>query len=301
MASENSAGMPGALTAQGYESQQAAAGLRALARRLPHQPLAGGYYEQCNRLFRQCSNQQQLMLDWALKNVPVDTGNEKTFAVLSIGCGCGLFDLPFLEGLRCHYPQRGIRYHGLDYNAVQLRPLARSLAQISAVQATLDPVAFEQWDTEQGFDCVLLVHTLYYMRNPTVVLDRARHLLKPGGRVLLFSAERGGLNYAAQVFAGSGAASTNDYVFHDTVDRYLRERAVIGLRECLPGVLNAELAFTGMQAQLEALLSFIAQADLRAGLNSQAKAEFREWMRGLRAADGGPADLSHPVWAYAFN
>ena len=54
--------------------------------------------------------------------------------------------------------------------------------------------------TDRAFDLIHFVHSLYYMPDPSAALEKARKLLAPGGRLIVFQAPREALNDLAVRF-----------------------------------------------------------------------------------------------------
>lgn len=280
--------------------------LQALAEENPRKPLRGYYYEQCNRIFRQSSNQQQHMLEWALRNTQHHVSTDESFDVLSIGCGCGIFDLPFLKRLMSGNEGTTFNYVGVDYNNEQVKHLRAALyaAKLELLNYRIDYADIANWQPDQLFDCILLVHSLYYIPNPFKVLDKARALLKPGGKILIFSAEKDGINMAAEAFvqADEIPRDNNNYVFNDTIDRYLKQREVPAQRECLNATFDASSIFAQIEDDRTQLLSFLAQIDLRETLNTENLSVFNRWLKALPVPGSSKEyAVHHPVWAYQFS
>lgn len=99
--------------------------------------------------------------------------------VIDIGCGLG--------GRTCYLATQGVRkIVGTDINHAEIDQ-ARQLADQFCDQSTLNKVAFEkvsegeETPSNRQFDVALLVDSLEHVRDPTLMLNLAHSLLKPGG------------------------------------------------------------------------------------------------------------------------
>jgi SAM-dependent methyltransferase len=115
-------------------------------------------------------------------------------SVLSVGCGDGSVDVVLAATLLGG--GGAVRYVGVE-------PFAGSAGLFAARMAALGPGVDAEVHvaTAQGaplgaetFDVVLVVHSMYYVPDPTAALRAAWDRLRPGGELLVATAPRGALN-----------------------------------------------------------------------------------------------------------
>lgn len=97
----------------------------------------------------------------------------KPGAALEIGCMHGEFT-QLLAGL---YPDLTVVEAASQF-------IASSRARVSPAVVFIQSL-FETFETERRFDAIFLLHVLEHLADPVAVLQRARQLLNPGGRIFV--------------------------------------------------------------------------------------------------------------------
>ena len=145
------------------------------------------------------SDQQLRIIEWFAESLaPATSGG--AFRVLSVGCGSGLLDFPVAARMA---EQTGdLHYVGIDPNATQCAAFERRFddARLAGVRIDVMAGSFEDLEVARDFDVAHFVHCLYYMPDPMSALARARDLLAPGGRLVVFQAPCEELNDLATRF-----------------------------------------------------------------------------------------------------
>lgn len=163
-------------------------------------PLCDARYLETHGIFEGRSDQQGLIIDWFgdsfaglfADQVAPTRPTKDVFRVLSIGCGSGILDLQIATRLLAQTDD--FHYVGVDPNPIECEAFqqqfadaslgqAQDQAQVEVVNAT-----FENFEAGCQFDLIHFVHSLYYMPDPKAALEKARKLLAPGGRLVVFHA-----------------------------------------------------------------------------------------------------------------
>jgi SAM-dependent methyltransferase len=146
------------------------------------------------------SDQRRRIIEWFGARVASTLHDDRPFRVLSVGCGSGVLDVPIATRLAS--PRTDLQYVGVNPNRVECDAFERLFQQASIPRAHVEvvPAAFEAFEADRAFDLIHFVHSLYYMPDPAVALEKARKLLAPGGRLVVFHAPREALNGLAVRF-----------------------------------------------------------------------------------------------------
>lgn len=278
--------------------------------------LSDRYYSECHAVFRRATNQSDLMLAEMDRLIGEANGS----SILSVGSGTGLFEIPMLERM-LDQDQIPARFVGIDIDAHACRTLRRRLRSSfgSPFEYRVHQQAFDGFDDQERFDLLLFVHTFEYLiDDPLGSLQRAHALLNPGGRMLIFSPLRGGINAIYEQHTAG--------CFSDDLDRLLQTAGL----QYQGGLIEAECDIAALMSDSEvprapsnreaaqglaepsasaahgagtqpdhserlALLSFLTQLDCRPLDPAQLKT-FIDYYRSLRSPETGM--VPHPTTAF---
>lgn len=159
-------------------------------------PLSAQGYAAANEAFRQCwSGDRAEVLSMLAKHPPKPATD--TLDVLGIGVGDGEFDLPLLATLRQLFGSMPISYVALEPNEAQLQGFRDRVAaeQPEAVSWTFEPIPAEAYQSDQRFDLIHYIHSLYHMpgSEEQLVLGSLAQLQPAGKLLIALAAERGGI------------------------------------------------------------------------------------------------------------
>ncbi len=247
------------------------------------------YYARCHAAFRRATDQTDVML----AAVDAIGRGRAQLGILSVGSGIGLFELPMLERLQAS----GIHissFVGVDRSEHACRLLERRLQEAFGVGLAFEivPSSIEAFTTQKRFDLILYNHVLEYLGDTALQeLEKSLRFLSPGGKILIFSPQRGGINkpYAQVMLACTGA----EPLFADDIAALLEANEFSSSKTTLPASLDiSPLLGSGRSPEKIELLSFLTQADCRV-LPDDALAAFIRHYRSL--LDGHPSRISHPT------
>jgi SAM-dependent methyltransferase len=255
-------------------------------------PLGDARYLETHGIYEGRSNQQRLIIDWFGDQVAPTIQPEGSFRVLSVGCGSGILDVPIAT--RLLEQTDDLHYVGVDPNRIECEVFQQQFtgAALDQAQVEVIPTTFEDFEAACSFDLIHFVHSLYYMPDPTEALEKARKLLAPGGRLIVFHAPREALNDLTVRFWDKQYARPTLFAedFAETLDAwswdYERERVEARL-EVTP------LAHADSSIGL-ALRDFIVQFD-SLQLPEPVQDLVGRYLRLISVEDRGETHIAHPV------
>lgn len=257
-------------------------------RHLPLRAVHPVDYARGHALFEARSDQRQAIIGWLdtqLGAHPTDA----PLSVLSVGCGAGEVDAPLAARAAARArPGVALRWDGIDPHAPSVAAFAAAVSRAApGVQVGQLACTFAEVDTDERYDVVTFVHSMYYVPDVAAALRHAVSLLAPGGRLLVLHAPLGALNELAAALA----PETNGHPqwWSDTVAEELRRLEVdVELEE-----LDAQVDLTGCGTADRALLDFTVQAELTDEARPAVFAALH-----AAALPGPGLRLPHPVVAF---
>ncbi|MDJ0865444.1 MAG: class I SAM-dependent methyltransferase [Myxococcota bacterium] len=238
------------------------------------------------------SNQQQRIIEWFGEQIAPALRPERPFRVLSVGCGSGMLDLPVATRLVSRTAQ--LHYVGVNPNRVECEAFERRFRQaaLPAARVEVVPATFEAFEADRAFELIHFVHCLYYMPDPSAALEKARKLLAPGGRLVVFHAPREALNDLAVRFWDKRYARPTLFA-EDLAERF--DRWGWGYER---GRVEAAVEVTPfVEADPDiglALRDFIIQVDSQR-LPPLVQEIVERYLRLIVVEDRGRNHISHPV------
>lgn len=246
------------------------------------------YYSACNEVFRRCTNQGSLML---AEMGEIFRGLRRV-SILSVGSGVGLFEIPMLKMLQDDDVPIS-HFVGVDVSSHACARLEENLEAEFGPGIWHEVVCspFQDFTSSRVFDLVLYNHTFEYLGGrPGRWLRKSESLLASGGRVIVFSPRRGGINLIyGEVARELGGWSP---LFADDIDatlanlgNHFQKKTLVA--ECDVSLLDR----SGPHPDKIKLLSFLTQRDCRA-IPSETRESYVEYYLSLRR--GGPT-IPHPT------
>lgn len=238
------------------------------------------------------SDQRQRIIGWFGEQIAPSRRLDAPFRVLSVGCGSGALDLP----IATRFASLGsdLHYVGVNPNRVECETFERLFGQAALPGARVEavPATFEAFEASASFELIHFVHSLYYMPDPAEALEKARKLLAPRGRLVVFHAPCEALNRLAARFWDKEFSRPTLFAedFAGLLDRwgwsYERERvdAAVEVTPLLDGDPEIGLA----------LRDFIVQHDSR-HLPPSVQEIVDRYLRLVAVPDPGGMRIPHPV------
>lgn len=270
---------------------------RALSQSSDLVPLTDARYLETHDIFEARSDQRQLILDWFGDQIAPTLESDGSFRVLSIGCGSGILDVPIAK--RLAKQTDGLHYVGVNPNRIECDAFKQRFAEASLDPARLEvaPTTFEDFETTSRFELIHFVHSLYYMTDPAGALEKARELLAPGGRLVVFHAPCEALNDLTVRFWNKLYDRPTLFAedFAKTLDAWswdYEQKRVDARLEVTP-LDHADSAHADSSIGL-ALRDFIVQFDTQQ-LSRPVQDLVRSYLRLISVEDHGETHIAHPV------
>ena len=255
--------------------------------------MSSTYYGAAHAQFEAASDQQSLLLRWFAEHARADDTGQRV-AVLSVGCGSGMFDRPLVEKWKLQTPR--LSYVGVDPNAPGCAQFAEGFRHEKGddVRIEVHAVPFGAYVTAMRFDVVHFVQSIYYVPEPAAALTRALNLLKPDGKLVVAVAPAAEMNQIAERFWekqwGRPACFAENVCALLDAEKLPYDVDVIDAR------LDVTSCFDSMSAQGGAILDFLVQGKT-ADLPRPLQAALRNYVRAISTETSGGTWLApHPVW-----
>ena len=218
------------------------------------------YYSACNEVFRRCTNQGSLMLE-EMGKIFRDL---RRVSILSVGSGVGLFEIPMLKMLQDDDVAIS-HFVGIDVSSQACARLEENLEAEFGPGIWYEVVCspFQDFTSSQAFDIVLYNHTFEYLGgSPVRWLHKSESFLTPGGQVIVFSPNRGGIN----LIYGEVAQELGGWnpLFADDIDATLANLGNLFQKRTIDAECDVSLLDrSGPHPDKIKLLSFLTQRDCR--------------------------------------
>ena len=260
-------------------------------------PLSDARYLETHGIYEGRSDQQRLILDWFADQIAASLQPDCAFRVLSVGCGSGILDVPIAEQLA--EQTNDLHYFGVDPNRVECEAFQELFTDAALDSAQLEVVSttFEDFETTRRFDLIHFVHSLYYMPDPAGALEKARKLLAPGGRLVVFQAPCEAMNDLTERFWDKQYARPTLFAEHiaETLDAWSwdYDRKRVDARLEVSPMNHADPVHAGSGIGL-ALRDFIVQIDSQ-HLPERVRDIVGRYLRLISVEDGDETHIPHPV------
>jgi SAM-dependent methyltransferase len=213
-------------------------------------------------------------------------------SILSVGSGVGLFEIPMLKMLQDDDVPIS-HFVGVDVSSHACARLEENLEAEFGPGIWHEVVCspFQDFTSSRVFDIVLYNHTFEYLGGrPGRWLCKSESLLASGGRVIVFSPDRGGINLIyGEVARELGGWSP---LFADDIDATLANLGNLFQKRTLVAECDVSLLDrSGPHPDKIRLLSFLTQRDCRA-IPAETLESYVEYYLSLR--QGGPT-IPHPT------
>ena len=107
----------------------------------------------------------------------------KPIDIMSIGAGTGWLEDSIIK----HSEMKVNNILAIEPNPVHVDKLREMGDKWNDTKFEIDSSFFdENYDTAKRFDVILMVHSIYGMKNPIESIPKAKSLLKNGGKCLIF-------------------------------------------------------------------------------------------------------------------
>lgn len=270
-------------------------------------PLSHQRFDQSHEWFEGQSNQQNQILDWLQRigssSLTRSEGIDpqppsEPFRVLSIGCGSGILDRPFIETLadqaNTQETTRKINYTGIDPNPVACQRFREEFFELKldAVDLSVLKETVESFSSNDLFDLIHVVHSLYYFDKPAQSIGALMDRVAADGELVIFQAPKAELNLLADCFWQEHSA--DPIWFSGKLDEHLREANITFRRDRINAEVDVTACFVEGCAEGSLTLDFLVQSDCE-NAPPEVRADVLEYLRAISRSDGQRVLAPHPV------
>ncbi|NES70096.1 MAG: class I SAM-dependent methyltransferase, partial [Okeania sp. SIO2D1] len=147
--------------------------------------------------YRSQQNEQEMMLEAAFQAIEKHQPSQESYTILSIGCGSGVFEKPFLTKLL--ELNKSIHFVGVEPNEVGCVKTGEWCQELSTFQPEkfrfkIHPVELEKFESSQSFDIILLIHSFYYFSEIESSFQKVYELVGEEGMTIIAIAVKTKLN-----------------------------------------------------------------------------------------------------------
>lgn len=274
-------------------------------------PLDNEFYAESYELRKAASTMTPAAIEWFRSNVATLLGgndlnshNDDTFSVLSIGSGEGDIDIDIIHSLNSNLKPRWKR---LKYVALEPNPIHRDRflqrldkasfgenVEVSVRDDYFDPGRFESQDRH---DLVLLTHVLYYFKQPYQAIEVALNQTKEGGRVVIVHQTATGIPQIQRQHMLEVKGNQNEMFAAEDIKKLLDTKshqyhfnnvdARLDVTKCL------QRSETGVK-----IMSFCMECDLRQLQESKFAKILQAFWRLAEIEDSGKAFIREPIGVF---
>lgn len=171
-------------------------------------PLSDDFYAESYRLRKAASSMTSACISWLEQNMGSLVRESlpfcdrpPIFSVLSVGSGEGDIDIEIIQNLipHLHSRQMSLKYAVIEPNSNHRQSFQNKLKTISLPKSTeicIHDGYFAEGDSsdrDRHYHLILLIHVLYYFRDPYIPIQQALTQIEPTGKIVIVHQEETGI------------------------------------------------------------------------------------------------------------
>ena len=120
----------------------------------------------------------------------IDMFHGRAIDLMSVGAGTGCIENDLVK----HHQLNLKSFVAIEPNADHLQILKQTVAKWRMINVELQSIYFDEtYETSKKFDIILMSHSMYCVDSPVAAIVKAKSLLKPNGKIIIFcQTEEGG-------------------------------------------------------------------------------------------------------------
>ena len=152
-----------------------------MAQESPFRPISDDEYAKLFNTLKRTSDLDTIIRNGIIQPI-LNKYADKAIDVMSVGAGIG-----WLEDEIIRHPNLKINsILAIEPNQKHAEKLKEKSLNWKYTTSNIDTSYFsENYDTEMRFDVILMVHSIYYLENPTDAIIKLKSFLKDGGQVMI--------------------------------------------------------------------------------------------------------------------
>ncbi|NEQ77895.1 MAG: class I SAM-dependent methyltransferase [Okeania sp. SIO2C9] len=227
--------------------------------------------------------------------------SQESYTILSIGCGSGLFEKPFLTKLI--ELKKSIHFVGVDPKEVGCVKTGEWCQELSTIQPEkfrfkIHPVKLKKFESFQSFDIILLIHSFYYFSEIESSFQKIYELLREEGIAIIVIAVKTELRELP--YYVNQRLYQRSMPFSDDLYQFFSEHNISVHQEIIESPLNITKCFQKDSQLGKHLLDFIVGANTTYFSPSQLQVLLDYLSSNSQKLDGGKIMIPNSVSFYYF-
>ncbi|MGD1700875.1 class I SAM-dependent methyltransferase [Dapis sp. BLCC M229] len=202
------------------------------------------------------------MIEATFQAIEKYKSSQESYTILSIGCGSGIFEKPFLTKLI--ELNKSIHFVGIDPKKLKCLKTEEWCQELRTIQPDkfrfkIHPVELEKFESSQSFDIVLLIHSFYYFSEIESSFQKIYKLLGEEGIAIIVIAVKTELREPP--YYVNQRLYQRSMLFSDDLDKFFSEHNISVHQKIIESPVNITKCFQKDSQLAKHLLDFIVGAN----------------------------------------
>ncbi|NEQ41662.1 MAG: class I SAM-dependent methyltransferase [Okeania sp. SIO3I5] len=251
--------------------------------------------------YRSQHDEQDMMFEATLQAIEKHKFSQESYTILSIGCGSGLFEKPFLTKLL--NLKKSIYFVGIDPNKLECVKTEEWCQELSEFQPEkfrfkIYPVELEKLKLSQSFDLILLIHSFCYFSEIESSFQKVYELLRAEGIAIIAIAVKTKLN--EPYYSISQRLYQRPRFFSEDLYQFFSEQNIPFYQETIEFLVNITKCFQKDSQLAKNLLDFIVGANTKYFSTSQLQILLDYFTSNSQKLESGEIMIPNSVSLYYF-
>ncbi|NES68823.1 MAG: class I SAM-dependent methyltransferase [Okeania sp. SIO2D1] len=251
--------------------------------------------------YRSQQNEQEMILKATFQVIEKHKPSQESYTILSIGCGSGLFEKPFLTKLL--ELNKSIHFVGIDPNKVECIKTEEWCHELSTIKPEkfrfkIHPIKLEKFESSQSFDVILLIHSFYSFSEIESSFQKINELLREEGIVIIVIAIK--TEFRELLYYVNQRLYQRSIIFSDDLYQFFSEHNISVHQEIIESPLNITKCFQKDSQLGKHLLDFIVGANTTYFSPSQLQVLLDYLSNNSQKLEGGEIMIPNSVSFYYF-
>ncbi|NEQ77896.1 MAG: class I SAM-dependent methyltransferase [Okeania sp. SIO2C9] len=251
--------------------------------------------------YRSQQNEQEMILKATFKVIEKHQPSQESYSILSIGCGSGLFEKPFLTKLI--ELNKSIHFVGIDPNKVECVKTEEWCQELSTIKPDkfrfkIHPIKLEKFELSQSFDIILLIHSFYSFLEIESSFEKIHELLREEGIAIIVIAIK--TEFRELLYYVNQRLYQRSILFSDDLYQFFSEHNISVHQEIIESPLNITKCFQKDSQLGKHLLDFIVGANTTYFSPSQLQVLLDYLSSNSQKLEGGEIMIPTSVSFYYF-
>ena len=259
-------------------------------------------YSESQIVYRSRDNEKEAILKAILQTINPKLLSQDSVRILSIGCGQGIFEKPFLQNIIER--DKAIHFVGIEPKKKEGKKIQEwcniiSFERPRQFSFEIHSVGFEEFESDRSFDIILFINSLYYFSELKPSIQKSYQLINKGGiAIATISPKRKLLNepyyYVNQRLYGQSRW------FSEALENALIESKISFIQEKIEFFVNITECFQKGSQSGKQLLDFMIGANTAYFSPLQLRLLLDYLASGSHKMDTGEVMLPHSVDLFYF-